>query len=187
MAHTAGMTVEGEPVELRGARVLLRPLTDADAEPLRAIRRRPEVAEWWGPPEPDFPASDEPEAVRFAVVADGAVAGLVQYYEETDPTYRHASIDIFLDPAARGRGLGPEAIELLIDHLVRVRAHHRITIDPATDNAAAIRAYRKAGFAEVGVMRLSERDADGRGWHDVLLMELVTEAPPTAPLPPASS
>jgi aminoglycoside 6'-N-acetyltransferase len=57
--------------------------------------------------------------------------------------------------------------------LVDERGHHRITIDPAADNAAAIRTYEKVGFRPVGVMRKYERDGDGRGWHDGLLMELL--------------
>jgi aminoglycoside 6'-N-acetyltransferase len=40
-------------------------------------------------------------------------------------------------------------------------------------NAAAIRAYEKVGFRPVGVMRQAERDIDGQGWHDALLMELL--------------
>ena len=58
-------------------------------------------------------------------------------------------------------------------HLIDDRGHHRITIDPATANAAAIRAYEKVGFRPVGVMRRHERDVDGDGWHDSLLMELL--------------
>jgi hypothetical protein len=42
-------------------------------------------------------------------------------------------------------------------------------------NAAAIRAYEKVGFRAVGVMRQYERDVDGGGWHDGLLMELLAE------------
>jgi aminoglycoside 6'-N-acetyltransferase len=61
------------------------------------------------------------------------------------------------------------------DYLLRERGHHRITIDPAAENAAAVRCYTKAGFRPVGIMRLAERDADGRGWHDALMMELVVE------------
>jgi aminoglycoside 6'-N-acetyltransferase len=46
-------------------------------------------------------------------------------------------------------------------------------IDPATANAAAIRAYEKVGFRRVGVMRRYEREVEGEGWHDGLLMELL--------------
>ena len=60
-------------------------------------------------------------------------------------------------------------------HLIDERGHHRITIDPAAGNAAAIRAYEKAGFTRVGIMRRYERDVGGGGWHDGLLMEYVSE------------
>jgi aminoglycoside 6'-N-acetyltransferase len=59
------------------------------------------------------------------------------------------------------------------------RGHHRITIDPAAINAAAIRACERVGFRAVGVMRAAERDAGGEGW-DSLLMELLAGEERTA-------
>ncbi len=153
----------------------LTPLAASDAEALRAIRADPRVAEWWDELEPDFPMDDEPESTRFTIHHDGEIAGMVQYAEEEEPKYRHASIDIFVAPEHQGRGVGTEAVKLVVDHLLGERGHHRITIDPATENAAAVACYSKAGFSPVGVLRLSERDSDGRGWHDSLMMELVIE------------
>jgi aminoglycoside 6'-N-acetyltransferase len=152
--------------------MVLRPLTKGDEDELRRIHSTPEVSRWWDLPDADFPW-DEPESTRLAIEVDGAVAGLIQFSEELEPKYRHAGIDLFLDPALHGRGLGTEAVRRVVRHLIGDRGHHRITIDPATANTAAIRAYEKAGFRRVGVMRRSERDADGRGWHDSLLMELL--------------
>ena len=40
--------------------------------------------------------------------------------------------------------------------------------DPACANLAAVRAYEKAGFRAVGVMRRSEREVGGDGWRVVL-------------------
>jgi aminoglycoside 6'-N-acetyltransferase len=151
----------------------LRPLAEGDAAELRRIRATPAVERWWDAVEDDFPWSDDPESTRFTIVVDGAVAGLIQYSEELEPKYRHASIDLFLDPALHGRGIGTAALREVVRRLIADRGHHRITIDPAVDNAAAVRAYEKAGFRPVGVMRASERDADGAGWHDSLLMELL--------------
>ena len=153
--------------------MILRPLAAEDAPKLRRIRATPQVARWWEPPEDDFPMDDEPESTRLTIEVDGAVAGMVQFHEELDPKYRHASIDLFLDAALHGRGIGTEAVRRVVRHLIDERGHHRITIDPAADNAAAIRAYEKVGFRRVGVMRRYERDVDGRGWHDGLLMELL--------------
>ena len=160
-------------MELRGEAVVLRPLVAEDAEPLRAIREKPEVKEWWMPVEDDFPDRDDPDATRFTILLDGAVVGLIQYGEESEPAYRHAWIDLFVDPDVRGRGLGPDAIEALVRHLVDDLGHHRITIDPTLENEAAIRAYEKAGFERVGVMRAAERDWQTGRWRDALFMERI--------------
>lgn len=153
--------------------MILRALVEGDAAELRRIHADPEVARWWdGPPE-GFPFTDDSESTRLVIDVDGAVAGLIQFSEELEPKYRHAGIDIFLDPALHGRGIGTEAVRRVVRHLIDDRGHHRITIDPAAANTAAIRSYEKAGFKRVGVMRCYERDVDGKGWHDGLLMELL--------------
>lgn len=110
---------------------------------------------------------------RRVLRVGGTIAGLIQYSEESEPKYRHARIDLFLDPALHVRGHGSEAVRRVVRLLIDERGHHRITIDPAVENVAAIRAYEKAGFKPVGVMRQAERDADGSGWHDALLMALL--------------
>jgi aminoglycoside 6'-N-acetyltransferase len=155
------------------AAMILRPLARGDACELWRIREAPEVMRWWDVPEAGFPWTDEPQSTRLTIEVDGAVAGLIQFYEELTPRYRHAAIDLFLDPALHGRGLGTEAVRRTVHHLIYERGHHRITIDPATENAAAIRAYEKVGFVRVGVMRDYERDVAASGWHDALLMELL--------------
>jgi aminoglycoside 6'-N-acetyltransferase len=155
--------------------VRLTPLAAADAPALRAIRADPAIVRWWDELEPDFPLDDEPASTRFTIHHDGEVAGMVQFAEEAEPKYRHASVDIFVAPAHQGRGVGTEAIRLVVDHLISDRGHHRITIDPAVGNPAAVACYSKVGFRTVGVMRLAERDSDGRGWHDAVMMELVVK------------
>jgi aminoglycoside 6'-N-acetyltransferase len=160
-------------MELRGERVVLRRVQEEDVEPLLAIAREPEVARWWN----DVDAADvlpppDDETVTFVVLAEGERAGLVQYAEESTPDYRSASIDIFLGEDWTGRGLGTDAIRTLARHLVEERGHHRLTIDPAAENARAIRSYEKIGFRRVGIMREYWRDRDG-AWRDGLLMDLL--------------
>src|SRR6267378_1668436 len=152
--------------------LVLRALVASDESELLRIHRTPEVSRWWDEPEDGFPWSDDPEQMRLTIEVGGLVAGLVQFYEEPTPKYRHAAVDLFLDPRLHGRGLGTEVLRRVARHLIDERGHHRITIDPAASNAAAIRASEKAGFRRVGVMRGYERDTDGVGWHDGLLMEL---------------
>jgi len=163
-------------VGLEGKRVRLRSGRPEDADALVRIRKEPEVAQRWGSADIEeevaegFIGSDE----GFVIEVDEEVVGAIQYREEDDPMYRHASIDVFLATSHRGRGLGAEAIRVLARHLFEERGHHRLTIDPAADNAAAIRAYKKVGFRPVGIMRLYERGPDG-AWHDGLLMDMLHE------------
>jgi aminoglycoside 6'-N-acetyltransferase len=161
----------GRVVRAGGHELALRAMEPDDAPELKRIHATPGVASWWDQPEENFPLGDEPEQTRLTIVADGRVAGLIQYWEEPTPRYRHASIDLFLDPELHGRGVGTEALRLLCEHLIAERGHHRLTIDPALDNAPAIRCYEKAGFRRVGVMRRYEHRG-GDDYRDALLMEL---------------
>jgi aminoglycoside 6'-N-acetyltransferase len=155
-------------------RLSLRALTAGDEQELLRIHREPAVLRWWGEPEDGFPW-DEPESTRLTIEVGGEVVGMIQYWEEKEPRYRHAGIDLFVDPALHGQGMGTEAVGRVVEMLTDELGHHRITIDPAVENSAAIRAYEKVGFRAVGVMRDYERNNDGEGWHDALLMELVVK------------
>jgi aminoglycoside 6'-N-acetyltransferase len=155
-------------VILRGERVTLRPLVDADVESLNAIIALPGVREWWG----TDPTVDDQDA--FTIEVDGEIAGWLGWYEETMDDYRHGGLDIFLAPAFHGRGLGREALRLGAAWLIEERGHHRIVIDPAAANTRAIAAYAAVGFKPVGVMRRYERSPDGT-WHDGLLMDLLVD------------
>ncbi|WP_024754683.1 GNAT family N-acetyltransferase [Streptomyces exfoliatus] len=162
--------------ELRGAGVVLRPSGPGDIPALTAIRTTPEVRARWrgGDDMAAEVASDlaDPATHCLTVLHHDRIVGMIQWYAEEDPEYRHAGIDLFLDPSVHGKGLGTDAVRTLARHLVDDVGHHRLVIDPAADNAAAIRCYEKAGFRPVGVMRQYERDADG-SWHDGLLMDLL--------------
>jgi aminoglycoside 6'-N-acetyltransferase len=160
---------------LRGERITLRPLEDADLDPLSAVVREPSVAQWWG-------EADEPERLRhnlrmdghaFVIEADGELAGWLGFVEETEPEYRSVSFDISLSERFQGQGIGPDALRTLIRWFADERGHHRFTIDPSTLNDRAIRAYEAVGFKPVGVMRKAEL-VDGQ-WTDGLLMDLLIE------------
>jgi len=163
-------------LELAGQRVTLMSVSPAHVGELRRILDTPEVRLRWGDEgaSPQWPF-DDVSATRFSVMVDGVVRGLVQYSEEVEATYRHASLDIFIDPAVHRVGIGRDALGTLARHLVRDKGHHRLVIDPAADNEAAIRCYTAVGFRPVGLLRRYERDADGAGWHDGLLMDLLAE------------
>lgn len=160
---------------LHGEQVTLRPLEDADLDPLAEIIREPGVARWWG-------ESDEPERLRdnlrmdgcaFAIEADGELAGWLGFVEETEPEYRSVGIDISLSERFQGRGLGPDALRTLIRWFADERGHHRFTIDPNAANERAIKAYAAVGFKPIGITRRSEL-VDGE-WTDGVLMDLLIE------------
>ena len=153
----------------------LHPLDVAHAATLRRLHQQPGVLRWWGPMEEGFPF-DEPESIRLAILVDGEVAGMVQWGEEDWAHYRHAWIDIFVGDGYTGRGVGTEVVRRTVRMLIEERGHHRITIDPAADNEAAIRCYQKAGFRVVGTLRRASRETSSGSWHDELLMELVARA-----------
>jgi aminoglycoside 6'-N-acetyltransferase len=159
--------------ELRGERVVIVPAGPGNAERLRELRVDPEVARWWDPPPDEWPLAEEPGLRVFALLVDGEPAGALQYWEESDPGSRYADVDILVGSDHQGRGLGTEAMRLIVRHLVDDRGHHRITLSTAVDNARAIHVYEKVGFRPVGVTRKSDLDARTGEWRDELLMEYV--------------
>ena len=161
-------------IRLTGPRVLLRSTTADDAARLLPIRNEREVRRWWSDLEPGEMEEFVADEHSLAIEVDGEVVGAIQFFEEDDPMYRHANIDLYLTTSRHGQGLGSEAVRVLARHLLDERGHHRLTIDPAAANRAAIRAYEKVGFRPVGVMRSYERGPDGT-FHDGLLMELLAE------------
>jgi aminoglycoside 6'-N-acetyltransferase len=163
-------------LRVEGSRVTLRAASAADAPVVLAILTAPGVAPWW----PGVTLEEcheilaDPEVHAFVVEHHGDAVGFIQFAEEHDADYRHASIDVALHDRWHGKGLGTDAVRTLARHLVHDRGHHRVTIDPAASNTRAIRCYEKVGFQSIGVMRQYERGADGT-WHDGLLMDLLAD------------
>ena len=154
--------------------MLLRPGTPADVPDLVEVFDEDAVRRWWHEHDGSKVGRllADPGTTGWVVELDGAVVGWVQVAEEPDPEYRYAGIDIAMATATHGTGAGGDVLRTVMHWLVHDLGHHRITIDPAADNARAIRAYEKAGFRTVGVMRSYETLPDG-SHRDGLLMEHV--------------
>lgn len=161
-------------MELHGDRVVLRSLAEADVRALAELGGDPEVARWWAGIDDAYLREELAAGLTFAILVDGEIAGMIQFYEELDDEFRHAGMDLFLGTQFQDRGLGTDAVRTMARYLVRARGHHRLIIDPAVANTRAIAAYAKAGFRPVGVMRQYERQAGGP-WHDGLLMDLLRD------------
>jgi aminoglycoside 6'-N-acetyltransferase len=163
---------------LRGSQVRLRPPGPADLPRLVEIRQTPEVlARWRGGDDLVAAVEDDltgEDVVGHVIELGDQVVGWIQWGAEEDPDYRHANMDIYIHPDVHGRGIGTDAVRTLARHLIDDHGFHRITIDPAADNEAAIRCYAKVGFQPVGILREAERGSDGT-WHDCLLMDLLAD------------
>ena len=142
---------------LDGARVRLRPAARDDIPALVRIRETPEVyAHWRGGDdlraavEEDFA---EDGSHHYVIELGDDVVGWIQWQAEDDPDYRHASIDIYVAPAVHGQGVGPDAVATVAHHLFTDHGHHRIEIDPAAHNEAAI--WAPASASDISAWRLS--------------------------------
>jgi aminoglycoside 6'-N-acetyltransferase len=172
------VTTIREAIEpLDGAAVHLRPAAAADDGAMAAILHDPTVWRWWQVPDVAADVAEllaDAELAIWLIEEGGVVLGLIMAGEETDPMYRHASIDIALVAAGQGRGLGADAVRTVARWLIDRRGHHRLIIDPSAENERAIGTYAKVGFRPVGIMRSYERWRDG-SWHDGLLMDLLAD------------
>jgi aminoglycoside 6'-N-acetyltransferase len=167
-------------VDLDTQRVALRAVVADDLPDLARIRSTVEVARWWQARTAEelqyewVRGMDEGEA-HWTVWIDGHRAGFVQAYEEPDPDYRHAGLDLYLDPSVHGQHYGREIVERVVRHLLHDVGHHRVIIDPTLANEPAVRCYEAVGFKRVGAMRQYWFDHVEQCWADGLLMDIVVD------------
>jgi aminoglycoside 6'-N-acetyltransferase len=149
-------------VLVRGRLTALRPADADDVDRLVAWHADPDVARYWDG-ETFTRAEMQGRLARADVeawiVEEGdEPVGYLQVHPE--------GLDMFLTPAARGRGLGPDAARAMAEHLVRERGRQRVTVDPYAWNEGAVRAWERAGFVEV-----SRHGAGGEYTAPWILME----------------
>ena len=135
-----------------------RPMTRADLALIAGWLKEPHVARWWGNSTDALKEIEEhltSDTVEpFIIFMDNQPIGYMQSYDihaEEDHPYRDqraGSIGIDLsigEPGLIGKGHGPRIIETFVMRLF-AEGVPRVVIDPHPTNAAAIRAYSKAGF-----------------------------------------
>ena len=149
-------------VLVRGRLTTLRPADAADVDRLVAWHADPEVARYW-----DDESFTRPEMEERLARAD-VEAWIVEEADEPIGFLQVHSkgLDMFLIPAARGRGLGPDAARAMAEHLVEERGWTRVSVDPYAWNEGAVRAWQRAGFVEV-----SRHEADAEHSARWILME----------------
>jgi len=140
-------------------------LTEADLPLVRRWLGSPHVARWWGAPDEEIRQIRDHLAggcvTPFLMVEAGRPLGYLQvYHANGDPFWQGCAfpretfgLDLSIgEVEATGRGLGPRFLRIVLDRLFAMPEVARVHIDPAPDNAIAIRAYEKAGFRREGLI-----------------------------------
>jgi len=157
---------------LRGERVTLRAVERADLPAIHAFRNDPEVeGRVYAAPLPhslaeleaQFDAdaakpAAERDAIVFAIEVDGTVVGRCNLFDP-DTVGGTIRLGIAIARDQQGKGIGTEAVDLLVAYAFRDLGVRRVWLDVLADNERAIASYRKSGFVEEGRMR-------AHYWHD---------------------
>lgn len=135
-----------------------RPMVHADLPLIKRWLETPHVSQWWLDPAEQFDLVsgdlDHPEMAQFIVAADDRAFAYLQCYQLSDWNTGFGpqpdgtrGLDQFIGEADMlGHGHGSAFIRAFAEQLL-MNGTPRVVIDPDPDNARAIRAYEKAGFA----------------------------------------
>ncbi|SBT37409.1 GNAT family N-acetyltransferase [Micromonospora narathiwatensis] len=167
---------------LTGDRVVLRPFVDADIAVFEVVLADPEVARLTGsPPEPPDPGrlrawygtrNSQTDRLDLAVVdkATGSCVGEV-VLNEWDGHNGNCNFRTLIGPGGRDRGLGTEAVRLIVGYGFERLGLHRISLEVFAFNPRARRVYEKCGFVAEGTLRQVLRD--GEDWVDATVMSIL--------------
>ena len=145
-------------------------MTESDLPLVKRWLPEPHVCEWWPDPAKQFMRvrdhAADPDITQFIVWSDEMPFAYLQCYrlsdwhtgfgEQPDGT---RGLDQFIgEPDMLGRGHGTAFIRAFADKLL-ANGTPRVVLDPAPDNARAIRVYEKAGFHRTGIVHTPDGPA----------------------------
>jgi len=109
-------------------------------------------------------------SVVFAAEVAGEVLGMAGFKRETGAKDRHKGFvwGMYVDPVARGHGVGAALLKAVIDHAETEFEH--LTLAVTKGNAPAIALYERFGFVTYGVEPRALKGPDG--YDDEVLMAL---------------
>jgi phosphinothricin acetyltransferase len=120
-----------------------------------------------------FDAAKLPDHRFVAIDADGAVLGWIAVTPVSDRCVYAGVVEhsVYVDPAARGRGVGRALLGALIASTEAVGIW-TIQSGIFPENAASLALHHGVGFRTVGVReRLGRHAARDAAWRDVVLLE----------------
>lgn len=181
---TAGFSVKPT---LTGERVVLRPFAAEDFPAIRDALRDPDTRRLTGSEQLDWSRTTQervrrwydtrnaqPDRLDLAVVdreRGGCVGEVV--LNEWDPANRNCNFRTMLTPAGRDRGLGTEAVRLMLAYGFERLHLHRVSLQVFAFNPRARRVYDKVGFVAEGVLR-EVLYHDG-AWVDATMMSILAD------------
>lgn len=155
----------------------LQTLTERDLPRIRGWLEQPHVRRVWSSPDEGMASivvhMADALVAPYLIVESGRPVGYLQIYHANPDAFWAArnlpretyGLDLFIGPPELiGRGLGTRVVRLAVGHLSALPDAARLHIDPAPDNAAAIRVYEKAGFRRAGEIDTP----DGRSVYMIL-------------------
>ncbi|RCG28746.1 N-acetyltransferase [Sphaerisporangium album] len=165
----------------------MRPLTQADAEPLaRAYVRNRDHLRPWEPERPeDFftPAGQaarvgdrlreqrEGRVLALVLAGAGRIVGTMTLANIVMGPFRSTDLGYWVDAEHNGRGLATKAVELVCELAGEHLGLHRIQASTLVGNLASQRVLGKAGFTPIG-MAPTYLHIDG-AWRDCLLFQRI--------------
>ncbi|WP_432133116.1 GNAT family N-acetyltransferase [Streptomyces sp. bgisy154] len=167
---------------LTGEKTVLRPFTEEDVPTMARILADPEVIRLTGSPDAAFDAdrlrawygsrNDRPDRLDLGIVdrASGELVGEAVLNDWDEPN-RSCNFRILIGPGGRDRGLGTEAVRLMLGHAFEGLGLHRVSLHVQDRNPRARRAYEKAGFVAEGVVRQTVWQAGE--WLDEVVMSVL--------------
>lgn len=121
-------------------------------------------------------SSTEPGDYLIVARSEPSETGLILGYAysaayRSRPAYRHTrETSVYLDPAARGQGVGRSLYDALLGLLLADEQVHTAVAVVALPNDASLALHRRCGFEEVGVFREVGRKFDT--WIDTAYLQL---------------
>jgi RimJ/RimL family protein N-acetyltransferase len=151
---------------LTGEKVVLRPFTTEDVPILRGALRDRELLKLTGS------VHDRESDLAVVDRMSGRCVGEV-VLNDWDEGNRSCNFRTFLAAAGQDRGLGTEALRLIVGYGFEQLGIHRISLEVYAFNPRARRVYEKAGFVAEGVLRQSLRY--GGEWIDATVMSILAQ------------
>jgi diamine N-acetyltransferase len=124
-------------------------------------------AEWYNQ------VGKDPNVVEFTIFERATLRPIGKNNLDLDRTNRTATFGILIgEKDCWGKGYGTETARLMLDYGFTLLGLHNIMLSVDSYNERAIRAYRRAGFKEIGRRREARRRGDQV--YDVIYMDCLS-------------